>query len=176
MYLAFILTFFYSWFLIVCLNACVLLSVLFLFFLYSSLYVHVYITLRLFYTLSFLFYFNFFVILCDIYSSEMLCVVLISINSYFLHFYCYFYILNHISCIQQTINLQTQNMNPNQWIRLRVSWIKCRIMTSGGTLIATMISPIYENKHVTILSRLFPAKEDSVPDVENYIKYSYYVF
>ena len=87
--------FLYSWCLIACLHACVLLSFLFLFILYSCLYVNAFITLCLFYNLLFMFYFNFFLILCNYFFKFWDALFrFYRCNPYFLHFYCYWLSIN----------------------------------------------------------------------------------
>ena len=122
------------------------------FILYSCLYVNLYITLWLSIhsyscvnLISFLFFVTFFLFWGALFRFY-LC------NPFFLHFYCYRLILiifQYEVSLQQTINQQTPSMKPNQWRWIQVAWISCCIMTSGGAIIATMISPIYENKQVT---------------------------
>ena len=91
-------------------HVCVLFSFLFSFILYSCLYVNVYITLCLFYTLLFLFYFNFFLILWYFLNFEMLCFVFISV----LLTSCIFIAKSYFNMkYQQTINQQTTRMTPN---------------------------------------------------------------
>lgn len=97
MYLAFILTFFI---------------------LYSWLYVYAYITFWLFYTILFLFYFNFILIRCDFYISEMLCLALISVN---LHLTCLLLQVHAKSYFNMKNLLNKLSINNHQaWSRINI--------------------------------------------------------
>ena len=83
-----LLFFLYSWFLIICLHARVLLSIL-------NTRISRYGSSS--YALLLLFNYNFCLILCDFHISKMLCFVLISVSPHFLNCYWYWFILNYIS-------------------------------------------------------------------------------
>ena len=117
-------------------HVCVMFSFLFSFILYSCLYVNVYITLCLFYTLLFLFYFNFFLILWYFLNFEMLCFVFISV----LLTSCIFIAKSYFN-MKYLFNKPSINKQ-HAWHRIRVAWIKCCIMTLGGTTIASIAAPV----------------------------------
>ena len=93
-----------SLFLVVCLHACVLLSFLFVLILcirWYSMFSYSCIIL-----ISSLFFRTFIFLKC------LICFVLISVNPYFLHFYWYWFILNHISIWSiSSTNHQSTNTN-----------------------------------------------------------------